>query len=744
MIDVSGQVIALNAGAKRQAASSFFLPLDRVVRAIGKIQAGEPVTRGTLQSTFVHTTFDEVQRLGLQDSTQARVRKEATKATGLLTVRDVLPGGPASGKLAPGDVVTALNGSLITDFISLESVLDDSVGKTITLGVERGGKALDIELVVSDLHGITPSEYLEVGGSLIHSLSYQMARHYAIPVRGLMVARPSYMLSRSGVPRNAVLLKVNGVPVPTLDALEAVVAKLPDGAEFAVHYFRPHEARRMEVTSVTMDRRWFPARRCQRDDRTGGWPCRDLAVPAGRQERAPSTATAFPAEGKAGKTLAPSLVQVRFTIPLATDGSRGKRFNGAGLVVDAEAGLVVCDRDTVPVLLGDVRLTFGGSLDVPGEVVSLHPGHNLALISYDPASIGNTQVRSATLADKPLSSGSDVVLAAVRSNGQLRIREDKVSQVDPLFVPFPSSPAFRPVHYELIALRDPPPSVGGVLADKSGRVLALWASFPDHSSREGSSWFRGIPSAVVSNMIRDFREGGSEVWRTMDVIWNPMSLRDARRRGLPTNEAEILEAANPKRRQALVVWSITPEGPSKGILEEGDVLIRLNGKTVTRFSDLENASQVDTVKLKVMRDGKMLDLDVPTRALGPAGTERVILWGGAVLQAPHYQVAQQHHQPRTGVYVASTWRGSPAGRYHVSPAWRILEIDGQATPDLDSFLRAVKGKKHRQAVRLRMADMDGRIRARTLKLDLEYWPTEEVIRLPGGWVRRPAGGDGGD
>lgn len=63
------------------------------------------VTRGTIQAVLKHTAFDEARRLGLQPDTEALLRKEFPKETGVLSVGEVVPKGPADGALEPGDVV---------------------------------------------------------------------------------------------------------------------------------------------------------------------------------------------------------------------------------------------------------------------------------------------------------------------------------------------------------------------------------------------------------------------------------------------------------------------------------------------------------------------------------------------------------------------------------------------------------------------------------------------------------------
>ena len=140
--------------------------------------------------------------------------------------------------------------------------------------------------------------------------------------------------------------------------------------------------------------------------------------------------------------------------------------------------------------------------------------------------------------------------------------------------------------------------------------------------------------------------------------------------------------------------------------------------------------------MRVLREGHELELLVPTQALSGRGTERGVLWAGTLLQKPPPALARDHSLPRSGVYISRYWFGSPANRYGLNATSRIVEVNGEPTPDLDRFLEAVADTPDRGSVRLKLLDLEGRTRVKTLKLDLEYWPTWELVRGPEGWERR--------
>src|SRR5271163_4790119 len=138
VIDIEGRAVALNAGGATGAQSSFYLPLPAITRALKYIDAGKPVPRGTLETVFKYTPYDELRRLGLNADTEAHMRKAYPRLTGMLVVDEVQPGSAADGVLSPGDILVSLNGKPVPEFFALEDVLDNHVGQEIKVEVLRG------------------------------------------------------------------------------------------------------------------------------------------------------------------------------------------------------------------------------------------------------------------------------------------------------------------------------------------------------------------------------------------------------------------------------------------------------------------------------------------------------------------------------------------------------------------------------------------------------------------------------
>jgi len=783
----------------------------------------------------------------------------------MLVVSEIVPEGPAAqAQLQPGDVVVQVGGELCNSFVGLESRLDDAVGSTIDLCVCRGGELIRTKLQVDDLHALTPHRYVEVGGAVLNELSYQQARNYGMPVRGVYVAHPGYMLRQARINKGSILCAVNGVPTPSLASFVHALDSVAHGERMVVRYFDLGARAHTHLIAVRMDRKWFPMSDCARaSDGDGSWQPEQPGESSGRSGRteggahvdvrggagadvgagggvgvtakaaggesaeegagadqmgaagrpsssskelvtpqatAASEATSDAVSGSdgvgrnafaladAGAPVAPlmplspqadgteaappkdtaaagggqpvdatrfaaeSLVTVDFARPFNIDGETGLRYRGAGLLLDAEKGLVVVDRNTVTSTLGDVSVTLGGQLSVPARVEYVHPTHNFALVRYDASALPKSlKLASAKLSYALPSIGSKLTLVGLKSGlnddfddsrpVDTVSRKTAVASFGWMKLPLPNPPRYQISNVEMIGLEVSPPLDGGVLIDETGGVSALWVSCAFQSApNQSAQVFRGLPINLVKKAVDELTQSEQpESWRALGATLEPLSLATAQQLGLSAESRAAHAATKPKVGvpSVLLVTHVHSLSPAVGKLHGGDLLCSIDGERVASLYDAEMAVQGrDAVALEVVRDGKPLTIECATQQCSGLGTQQVVGWAGLLLQPTPDAVAAQRAVPVRGAYASYRFFGSPASRYDLSPTSHIIEVDAQPTPDLRSFLKATKHKADGEVVRVKHVDLEGRVRMSTLKLDLRYWPTYVLQRgADGEWTR---------
>ncbi|KAK4490538.1 hypothetical protein RD792_001220 [Penstemon davidsonii] len=895
VIDWQGRAVALNAGSKTSSASAFFLPLERVVRALKLLQKGresiankwEVVTipRGTLQATFVHKGFDETRRLGLRSETEQLVRQASPpEETGMLVVDSVVPEGPAHKHLEPGDVLVRLNGEVTTQFLEMENLLDDSVNHKVELQVERGGKPLTVDLTVQDLHSVTPDHFLEVSGAVMHPLSYQQARNFRFQCGLVYVAEQGYMLFRAGVPRHAIIKKFAGEDISRLEDLISVLSKLSRGARVPLEYISYKDRHRRKSVLVTVDRHeWYaPPQIYTRDDSSGLWTAK-LVLPlespflsprlnSNEQDLASTNVSSCNAEvtpmeqthqcvgqepmdgvtsmetsseqvdegphslgesdsgnqkgrveedlsadgvllpdcplhetkeerleesgaetetvlrdyqgaaaaaanaSVAERVIEPTLVMFEVHVPTSSmlDGVHSQHFFGTGVIIyhSRTMGLAAVDKNTVAVSVSDVMLSFAAyPIEIPGEVVFLHPVHNFALVAYDPSALGAgaSVVRAAELLPEPaLRRGDSVCLVGLSRSLQATSRKSFVTNpCAALNIGSADCPRYRATNMEVIELdTDFGSTFSGVLTDDLGRVQALWGSFSaqlkySSSSSEDHQFVRGIPIYTISQILDKILSGADgpsllingikrpmPFVRILEVEVYPTLLSKARSYGLSDTWIQALVKKDPIRRQVLRVKGCLAGSQAENLLEQGDMVLAIDKEPVTCFRDIEDAClELDRcndkngkLKLTIFRQGREMDLLVGTDVRDGNGTTRVINWCGSIVQDPHSAVRALGFLPEEGhgVYVTRWCHGSPAHRYGLYALQWIVEVNGKPTPNLDAFVAVTKEIEHGEFVRVKTIHLNGKPRVLTLKQDLHYWPTWELTFDPetAMWCRR--------
>lgn len=726
VVDIEGRVVALNAGGSNRAASSFYLPLYRVATALAAIERGEPVPRGTLGIVYEYHHFEEIERLGLPPVVEDRARERWPRGTGLLVVAESVPGTSGATIVESGDVLESVDGTPIGDFVTLEALLDAKVGKTVHVVSWRGATSIEADVLVEDLHALAPDRYFETGRSILHDVSFHQAKNHGVTQEGVYVAVPGYWLGLASIPEGAVITEVDGVLVSDVDDLRAEVETRADGDTIRLRWHPIDEPRRSFIAVATVERTWFPTRACTRNDQTGLWPCVVSPTPTASKPKEPTTVSINASGPKVARKLAASFVVVDFDIPYPTAGLKEFNYLGAGLVIDAERGLVVVDRDTVPVVIGDMTLTFGGAVRVPGHVVYLHPLHDIAIVKYDPALLGDTPVVAVEFASDDVEVDDKLWQVGIDSDYRVSARRSRISAYETLDLGIAGTPRFRDANVEGISMYDNLSSLGGALCDDKGRVVAVWASFVDQGSGDRS--FYGLPSRYLTRIVEPLRAGEDPAYRALGFEVVPTSLVEARERGLSQVRADTIFAKDPTRREVLEVRRVAAGMPAANALRDGDLLLDVDGEAILRVRDLEAFTSQGSVNLHVLRDGVELDLNVDTAPTDGNGTDRIVAWAGLIVHAPHLEVGTQQQVEPTGVYAAWLWYGSPGATYGLRPTRRIIEVNGTPTADLDTFVSVVKAIGEGAVVKVKSVGLDGKILVQALVLDLNYWPGFEIVR----------------
>ena len=126
-----------------------------------------------------------------------------------------------------------------------------------------------------------------------------------------------------------------------------------------------------------------------------------------------------------------------------------------------------------------------------------------------------------------------------------------------------------------------------------------------------------------------------------------------------------------------------------GALLEGDVILSLNGKIITRVSELDVMYDHEVLDAVIVRDCVEMAIKVPTVSADDLETDRAISFCGAILHRPHHAVRQQISKLHSEVYVSARTRGSPSYQYGLAPTNFITAVNGVPTPDLETFLKEV-------------------------------------------------------
>lgn len=300
---------------------------------------------------------------------------------------------------------------------------------------------------------------------------------------------------------------------------------------------------------------------------------------------------------------------------------------GTGAIVDKENGVIVTNRhvacpDSV-VERYEVTL-FDGSV-VTGRLLYSDPWHDFAFLKVDPKDLQQIP-QSLPLRSKNVSLGEPVMIIGKNENKHFSVQTGTVASPYEVSQDL-SGQTFR------ISLNAQGGASGSPVLDEKGNAAGLLFS------SNGFTGAYALPMKYIIEALSYLKNNKIPVRYGTGVVFDLVSLNDLiRHDGFDAKKADEYTEKYPDAfNRILVVKSVLKNSPAFGLLQSGDVLMEIQGKEcgpthydVDKILNLEGEKAAKEVQLTVVRNGKLLKVNVPLYNLQSNKISRFIIFGKAV------------------------------------------------------------------------------------------------------------------
>lgn len=230
-------------------------------------------------------------------------------------------------------------------------------------------------------------------------------------------------------------------------------------------------------------------------------------------------------------------------------------------------------------------------------------------------------------------------------------------------------------------------SSGSPVVSKDGSAVALQAG----GRSDGASTDYFLPLDRPLRALQCIQQGKPITRGDIQCQFLLKPFDECRRLGLSPEWEAAIRQEFPSETNMLVAEIVLPEGPSDNKIEEGDLLVKVNGQLITQFirlDDIMDSSVGKTIHLQLQRGGEDVEVEVEVGDLHKITPDRFVSVAGASFHDISYQQARLYAVAVNGVYVCEA-----AGSFrfdNTDNGWIIQSVDNKKTPNLDTFVEVMK------------------------------------------------------
>lgn len=703
ILNAQNQAIAINAGARRDTETAFFLPMEMALPIIEKVLNGQDVSRGTLQTVFNFVPFNRFSSLGLTQKALEIIDAQGTGANGNLMVSYVIPEGPGDGVLETGDLLLTMQNQMVNDFFTFETILNSHVGDEIALSVIRNNALVELSLPVNDLFALTPDQYVEYGSSIAIPVGLAMARLFNVPAKGVTLVDAGPSFGSRGIKRFALIEELNNTPVKNIEDFIEGLSKVAAGDKFSVRYRYPYDVNYQQYKQLTDYSNWFDNKHCKSVIGERHWSCTPLKKVTDKSEKAvfsPVTNVSSP------------IVDIEVFRPVLVNNLNDVIRYGLGAIVDRDAGLILTDKSVIDSSLGVINITFNNGVDTFGEVMAIHPLFNLALIKTDMSGIQFGENVLPELASDPISKNQKFRYLGKSAFLDFEVEVSSGWPILQRNSTFHDSYTFSSV-----------PSFFGIYVSDKNHLAAVNTTYQTKKAVRNDI----IPSSLVEDFLLAAKEQKTGMYKIESTL-EYTRLADALALGLDGKEYG---------EQARFISVRNVEALGSGGLLPGDILLKLNNKAVESLNHLHHLVSSKNFTLDVLRNGEVVTISSEAKLKPFEKFEDVLFWGGAVIHQNHENVFFPEGPAESCLRIGIFYYGSPMHSSETAGQRCLYQVDGTRVESIPQLVNLLENKAPGEYSRVKVIELNNNFRVAEMRLqeDPYYWPIKHWQRSDSGWQR---------
>ncbi|KAJ9158085.1 Trypsin-like serine protease [Coniochaeta hoffmannii] len=390
-----------------------------------------------------------------------------------------------------------------------------------------------------------------------------------------------------------------------------------------------------------------------------------------------------------------NVVSIRFCQTASFDTDPALTSEATGFVVDAERGYILTNRHVVGSGPFWGYCIFDNHEEVDAYPVYRDPVHDFGILKFDPKAIKYMKVEALPLRPEHARVGVEIRVVGNDAGEKLSILSGVISRLDRNAPEYGEGYSDFNTSYLQASAAASGGSSGSPVVNIDGYAVALQAG----GRSDGASTDYFLPLDRPLRALKCLQEGKPITRGDIQCQFLLKPFDECRRLGLGAEWEAKMRAAFPKETNLLVAEIVLPEGPSHNKVEEGDVLLKVNGELISQFirlDDIFDSNVGKTVKLLLVRGGDEVEVEIEVGDLHKITPDRFVAVSGASFHNLSYQQARLYGVACKGVYVCEA---TGSFRFESSDnGWIIQTVDHKKTPDLDTFIEVMSGIPDRARV----------------------------------------------